>query len=1036
MNFQWILLAIFISAIVLGIAKAITRPMLKNVLRFLCVPVAFIFTYILLVLGVFQSIIARIVAFLDLAAVLPGFDEVIDFAVALVSTWLTPLMFTGVFMILIFLFRTVHVNLIYLYVTRRKIRREKAELKARIKFEKAMAKAEVRENEKRIREYIELNADKGVEDIIYDVYETPDKDDIEDMVEERVEKEYKAKKKRGIFKESPEHKSISIVSGAVSAFLILAVFLMPTFHLMSNMGAITEAIKTTDADDTKIYHAIEVFDKHIVTPYEESFVFELYDSMGLVDLMNDMVRRGGKIINDDGSVTYIDTMSKNMTTSSVRLALEMTSGKSEHKNVANDITTLTSEPVIVSMMASSMVVLMQNIENPEPAEGDMVGAMIYNIIDAYKTADKQLFIDDMSAITETLVVIVEKNIITGLLTGTFDPASLLEEPEILGDLLGAASGLSVFPVTLDGTFGMVIDMIAPMLGAPANDAAGYDSIMNSMISATGTMSTMTDEDLANFIALMEGASKFDNLYDYICDPVERPGGLRDLKENGDRLKERGEELKLEAEALKQRGEALAEDAKVLEAKGKALEAEGKALEAEAEALKNEAAQVEQEFENFKNNPPLDLSPEEIEAKIKEFEDKIADLEKRGEELKAEADELTLKGEDLKKEAEDLEADAKALESEGKKLQEQGEKLADDAENLMEILDDLTAEIQDKMTLFTPFISYYMNWNYMQKPFMISSEDTSTACLSIKVGDIVYVCNTDTITLMDIMDAMQDGGTTIDTDFGFTEDDITNADISIDDMLAKIPMKDLLKKISVDTDLTDYEGRISPVADLINHFINSFIVDKNNGSFSATNEWINQTLVSFDDGTNDSASSVLVAKLLAVNSDATKAEFDYLGITAVDWHNATHFSPEEWTKEHRKEDSKKLVEIIFTMMDMMKSLGGSDMLPINAVEGEGSDLGSDGAGENPFASYLDLFIVLGKTMDIMAETHCLGDLPPVMIETLLKNQMLSMAMTPAMLNDFMSKLEPEREDFSYEVYLQELVDTFSELLNNIPGGAIQ
>ncbi len=1006
MNFQWILLAIFTSAIVLGIAGAITRPMLKNVLRFLCVPVAFIFTYILLLCGIFQSIVNSIVVFLDLAKVLPGFDEVISFVVALVSTWLTPLMFTVVFMILIFLFRTVHVNLIYHYITRRQMRREKAELKARIKREKAMAKAEVRENEKRIREYIKLNADRDVKDIIYDVYETPDNDDIEDMVEERVEKEYKAKKKRGIFKENAEHKAISVVAGAVSGFLILAVFLMPTFHFMSNMSAITEAMNTTDADDTKMYHAIELVDKHIVTPYEESFVFELYDSIGLVDLMNDVVRRGGKIVQDDGNVVYIDTMSKNILASSVRLALEITSGKSEHENVANDITAITSEPVMVSMMASGMVVLMQRVENPVPEEGDIMGAMLYNILDVYKTADKQLFIEDMSSITDTIVVIAEKNLLSSILTGSFNAESLLQDPAFLGDVAGAMSGLSVFPVTMDSTFNMVIDMIAPMMGTPADNAAGYDSFMNGIVTATGNVADMTDEDLAKLAAFMEGASKFDNLYDYVVDPVERTGGLRDLKENGERLKEYAEELKNEAEVLKLKGEDLKAD-------GEKLKTDGEALKAQADAL-------QAEFDDFTNNPPLNMTPEEFSAKQ--------------EEMQAEIDRLTKEGEELQARAEQLEAEAHELEADANELKTRGEKLAEDAEDLTEMLQQLTTELQNKMEAFAPFINYYMSWNYVQKPFMVAGEDSSTACLSIKVGNKVYVCNTDCIDLQDILDAAKNSDTNVD--INISHDDITNGNVDIDALLEQIPMKDLLQSISVDADLTGYEGRISPAADLVNHIINSVITAKNNGTFSSSVDWVRATLESFDNGNSASSSAKLAAKLLAVNSDEEKKEFDYLGTTVADWHDATHFSPDEWSKENRKEDGKKLVDIIFTMMDMMESMGGGSALPIDDAAGDGSDTASGAVGDDSLEPLFNLLTALGKTMDIMSETHCLGELPPVMIESLLKNEMLSIAMTPSMFHDFMNKLEPEREDFTYEAYMQELVSTFSELLDNLQEGAAE
>ena len=57
MDFQLILLAILAAYLVYDIVQAMTRPMLRNVLRMLCVPVAFIITFVLQALGVFQGFI-------------------------------------------------------------------------------------------------------------------------------------------------------------------------------------------------------------------------------------------------------------------------------------------------------------------------------------------------------------------------------------------------------------------------------------------------------------------------------------------------------------------------------------------------------------------------------------------------------------------------------------------------------------------------------------------------------------------------------------------------------------------------------------------------------------------------------------------------------------------------------------------------------------------------------------------------------------------------------------------------------------------
>jgi hypothetical protein len=130
----------------------------------------------------------------------------------------------------------------------------------------------------------------------------------------------------------------------------------------------------------------------------------------------------------------------------------------------------------------------------------------------------------------------------------------------------------------------------------------------------------------------------------------------------------------------------------------------------------------------------------------------------------------------------------------------------------------------------------------------------------------------------------------------------------------------------------------------------------------------------------------------------------------------HFG-DDWTTDLRVSDSEQLANIIFTIVDIIGSLGE------NGEEGGES-------GEDKIDSVLGILSVFGKALDLMDDTHCLNGLPAVMLKALLKNEMLSVAMTPSMLNDYMNQMEAE--DFSYEAFMNDLVDTFTGVLDKING----
>lgn len=481
MNFQWILLAFFVVALLSGMAKAITRPMLKNVLNFIAVPVAFLLTFIMQILGLFQAltdyVLSFVISYAGLSETVASFGGAISFITAFCSTLLSPMLFVMCFFIWLFLLRVIHVNLIIKYIEKRKERNAKRLLKAQIEEEKDRIEEQI-ENEQKMAEMIENNS--SVEDsFVY--YKAPDEDKIEELAEERVEKEKKASKKRFFFKESPEQKAISLVTGAVSGFLILAIMLMPVFYSMSVLSALTDGISNTDADDSQVYNTVAVIDEHIVEPYESSFVIQLYDSMALVDLMNYTTRAGGKIVLESGDVVYADDVYKGIISHTVRASSELTSIKSEHAHIGEDISAILNDPMIETMIVDAIVNLLKDVEAPVVEEGDLMGELGASFINHYKNADRETIASDISAIGDTMGVLAETGIIQELLYGDIDMETLIGDKERLKDFTGSIAQLSVFDPTMEGTFTIGIQMLGEMLAIPEDDKVAYDIFVDHLL---------------------------------------------------------------------------------------------------------------------------------------------------------------------------------------------------------------------------------------------------------------------------------------------------------------------------------------------------------------------------------------------------------------------------------------------------------------------------------------------------------------------------------------------------------------------------
>ena len=116
--------------------------------------------------------------------------------------------------------------------------------------------------------------------------------------------------------------------------------------------------------------------------------------------------------------------------------------------------------------------------------------------------------------------------------------------------------------------------------------------------------------------------------------------------------------------------------------------------------------------------------------------------------------------------------------------EKGKALADSASTYLE-------EAETRLAEFTPFLTYYMNWSSVQKPLLLAGEDKSSACLSVISNGKIYVCNTDEITIEDILDLVSKKddltGDIIDT--GIVVDAATTPELITNIFYNKAPLHD-------------------------------------------------------------------------------------------------------------------------------------------------------------------------------------------------------------------------------------------------------
>ena len=524
MDFQWILLALFLVAIISGVSKALSKSMLKNTLRLGAVVLAFLITFVLQLCGVFQNVVATITGAVGLIKMIPVLGDATELVVALASTLVSPIFFIVVFFVLLWIFRIVIHFVVKGIEKKQELAAEAAEQKAAEEApaaeetpaeeaveEETAPETEDAEESAAEAESCEMSSDDTAELTVDAAEDSPESEEPaaeaepveeapaaeeapaeEPAKEEPVAEEpvaaikekpkKKKKKKHAIYPECAWKKIISLAAGAISSVLVLAVVLMPTFYLMSIVDTATGAIENTDADDSQIYKIVDVVDEHIVSPFNDSFVSGFYKTVAITDLMNYTVRAGGKVELDNGKTVYADDVLKNVIGHGVSLAAQATSAKSECPTIKADVEALISDPMISSILANVLVDVIKDAEIEEPEEGDLLGGLVYNFVSYYKDADKAVIENDLQALGGAVGVLAEQGVLAQLLSGgEIDFTEMLADEETLGDVVAAISGLSAFDTTIEGAFKLGIELLDETLQIPANDEEVYDNFREDLL---------------------------------------------------------------------------------------------------------------------------------------------------------------------------------------------------------------------------------------------------------------------------------------------------------------------------------------------------------------------------------------------------------------------------------------------------------------------------------------------------------------------------------------------------------------------------
>ena len=527
MDLSWILLALFLIALIRGVIKAMGRSMVKNVMRLCSVTAAFLVALGLHIWGIFQSIANTIIQlminelseYIDINGIIDGAFGSEKIIFALLSTIISMI----IFIIAFFLIRNIF-DVVNYYVLKASSKlfpkKEKPIETSNAEESTSEAKESTSESEESNpqveanTEYVPLlNSEARSETTSITEVATDTKDEsettaiTEEVAEVKIEsitsleepksdkkkpkKEKTEKKKAGkkkpteFFADCAWKRAISIATGVISSLLVFAILLMPIFYIMNAALMATDTLEDTDATDSQIYKILDVVDDYFVGSYRQSFVRGFYSAIAIDDLINYIAKMGGRIELDDGRVVYAGDLLNGLLTHGISAAMQLTSEKSECKDVAEDVKAVVSNPALSAVLADLLVSLIADVELGETDETDLIGGLIDNFIETYKGADQATIERDIAALGEVLGVLAEKKLLVAFVSNKVDVEVILGDREILSDTVTAISGLSAFGPTVSGAFELGVEILGETLMIPADDAAAYeifvDDILDSMV---------------------------------------------------------------------------------------------------------------------------------------------------------------------------------------------------------------------------------------------------------------------------------------------------------------------------------------------------------------------------------------------------------------------------------------------------------------------------------------------------------------------------------------------------------------------------
>ena len=555
---QWIILGFFAATMVWLVMRAIKKPMMNNVLTLIAIPISFVITFILHKGGLFSNVMTKVLenneekltALLgqaipaDMASQIP---EMIKGAVPTVAALLAPALFVLVFNLVFVISKLLYVRWIEKYFKNKALKREKKELKEAIRAEKQRLAQTIRENEARNRQIIDA-LPEDQQEAVMEEYKPLDDDEIEKMVEKRVKAEKKRRKRQGYYRESGEHKAISILAGAVCGFLICAINFIPMFYWMDMISNVTDSVlydgvsyeysEDAEVKGTKIYNAVKFIDKYIVQDYKESFVIETYENLGIINLFNNSVQQGAIVGRYNEEPIYANEVAKHYLSHTLRLACALLDVNytydDEIHGVEDDMEAMLNHPLylqsidkIAGFIANNETVdsflesLLKKGEATDENTPTLIDTLLANMIGVYMKegepnedgtvnyiVDPEIIAKDLNTVSDVVVVVVKHNRLLARVIQN-DMQVLLEDQALLNDLIVVFSGLSGYRPAMEGLFTAGISMITPYLGLPENDADAYDKFVSQFVTALKDSEVLSETQREEIQKFFVAASEYE-----------------------------------------------------------------------------------------------------------------------------------------------------------------------------------------------------------------------------------------------------------------------------------------------------------------------------------------------------------------------------------------------------------------------------------------------------------------------------------------------------------------------------------------------